>query len=513
MGTVVHGIEAADLRVAVDAMREGLQIIDREWRYVYINDAAAAHGRRAPEELIGRTMMECFPGIDGTDLFAVLRACMTDGVNASIENRFTYDDGSTRTFELRIQRSAVGISVLSIDVTEARRVEIELRQAQKMEAIGRLAGGVAHDFNNLLSIILSYTSMARDELAPDSPLRADLAEVSRAGERAADLTRQLLAFSRHQPVVPQVVNLNHIVLGLEKMLRRLMSADVALSVITGAPLGEVYADPGQLEQVVLNLVVNARDAIRDGGGGAVTIETANGNLNASFASEHLGITPGPHVVLTVVDTGIGMDAATREQIFEPFFTTKSKGNGTGLGLAMAFGIVKRAGGYIGVHSELGRGTTFRVYLPCTDRLADAPTPTLTLTSPTTLRGTETILVVEDNPQLLAILRTVLRSHGYNVLAAPDGVEALRICDGYKAEIHLVITDVVMPRMGGRELVERVTKIRPGLRVIHTSGYSERAVVQRGDSGSDGTFLQKPLTPDVVLRTVRVLLDTPGRHRG
>jgi PAS domain S-box-containing protein len=508
MGTAVRVIDAADLHAALDAMREGLQIIDRDWRYAYVNDAAAAHGRRPREELLGRTMMECFPGIEATEVFAVLRRCMSDGVNAAIENRFSYDDGSSRTFELRIQRCSVGVSVLSIDVTEARRVEVELRRAQKMEAIGRLAGGVAHDFNNLLSVILSYTSLLTDELAPDDLRREDLDEVRKAGERAAELTRQLLAFSRDQLIVPQVVNLNHIVLGLEKMLRRLMSADVTLSVVTAAPLGPVYADPGQLEQVILNLVVNARDAMP--GGGSVTIETANGELNASFASEHLGITPGPHVVLTVIDTGVGMDAATRERIFEPFFTTKARGHGTGLGLATAFGIVKRAGGYIGVHSEVGRGTTFRVYLPCTDLRADAPT--MALESPTTLRGTETILLVEDNQQLRKILRTILRSHGYNVLEASNGVEALRLAEGYKAAVHLVFADVVMPQMGGRELVERLARTRPALRVIYASGYNDTAPVVPGGAGPEATFLRKPITPDIVLRTVRAVLDSPRRHR-
>jgi two-component system, cell cycle sensor histidine kinase and response regulator CckA len=382
-----------------------------------------------------------------------------------------------------------------------QRAEEQLAHAQKMEDVGRLAGGVAHDFNNLLTVVLSYAEMILTDLRPDDPLRADVGAIKEAGERGADLTRRLLAFSRRQALEPKALDLNQTLTGMETMLRRLLGADVALTVLPSPGLAAVKADPGQLERVVMNLAVNARDAMP--AGGELTIETANVELDEAFSRDHHGVEPGPYVLLAVSDTGQGMDKATQARIFEPFFTTKERGKGTGLGLATVFGVVRQSGGHVWVYSEVGRGTTFKIYFARADGALGLPSQPPA--SGAHARGSETILLVEDDETVRAVAGSALRRNGYHVLEAPNGGEAHLICERYPATIHLLLTDVVLPYMSGRELAERATVLRPAMNVLFMSGYPDEAVVHRGILLGGVAYLQKPLTPSTLLRKVREVL--------
>jgi PAS domain S-box-containing protein len=385
-----------------------------------------------------------------------------------------------------------------------RSTEEQLRQAQKMEAIGRLAGGIAHDFNNLLSVIMSYTLLALEGLKHHDPLHSELGEVVRAAERAGDLTRQLLAFSRQQVLEPKVVDLNQVIHDLQRMFKRLIGEDIELKTVTSVGLGLVKVDPNQIGQVLLNLVVNARDAMPRGG--KLTIETANVHLDETYAQDREGVEAGQHVMLAVSDTGHGMDRETQSHIFEPFFTTKELGRGTGLGLSTVFGIVRQSGGHLWVYSEPGRGATFKVYLPRVGE--ESPKPTHR-PEPLVRTGNEAILLVEDEEQVRKIVLAVLRRNGYTVLEAAGAREALRIARNLEYPINLVLTDVVMPEMSGPELVRRMREVRAGLKALCMSGYTDETVLRHGILEGGMAFLQKPITPDMLLRKVRGVLDDPN----
>ncbi|MEP6733711.1 MAG: ATP-binding protein [bacterium] len=391
-------------------------------------------------------------------------------------------------------------------VSDARheKLEEQYRQTQKMETIGSLAGGVAHDFNNLMSIVLSYSQMLAEDLSENDPMRADLDEIHKAGRRATDLTRQLLAFSRQQVLEPKIIDLSEVVGGMENMLRRLIGEDVELNASCARGLGKVLVDPGQMEQVIMNLAVNARDAMPSGG--KLTIETAAVTLGERYASEHVGVAAGPHVMLAVSDTGTGMSKETRARMFEPFFTTKDKGKGTGLGLATVFGIVQQSGGTIWVYSEAGKGTTFKVYFPLAAQTTLPARNSAPFRERRSARGSETILLVEDEERIRVLTRTILRKQGYNVLEAQNGGDALLLCEQHAATIHLLLTDVVMPRMSGRQLAERLLPLRPYMKVLYMSGYTDDAVVRHGILDSTIAFIQKPLTPEPLARKVREVLD-------
>jgi CheY-like chemotaxis protein len=370
-----------------------------------------------------------------------------------------------------------------------------------MEAIGRLAGGVAHDFNNLLTIIFGSSDVLLEDLSRDYRLRAEVEEIMKAARRAASLTRQLLAFSRRQLLELQVLDLNALVANLEGMLRRLIGEDVEFRTVLTPARGTVLADPGQLEQVIMNLAVNARDAMPQGG--KLTIETAAADLDESSAQAHIPVIAGSYIMLAVSDTGTGMDAEVKARLFEPFFTTKEKGKGTGLGLAMVYGIVKQSGGYIWVYSEPRHGTTFKIYLP---RIEADPEPLAPKAAPVSLRGSETVLVVEDEEAVRSLIRTVLETRGYVVIAAEAGEAALRLANAHDGVIHLLVTDVVMPGMSGRDLAEHLAPVRREMKALYLSGYTDDAIVQHGVLEQGIAFLQKPFMPQELARKVREVLD-------
>ncbi|MDB4945920.1 MAG: domain S-box protein [Labilithrix sp.] len=388
-------------------------------------------------------------------------------------------------------------------IGESIRVTLEgqLRQAQKMEAVGRLAGGVAHDFNNVLSVILSYAELMLDTLSPDDPMRDDVDEIQKAGNRAADLTRQLLMFSRKQVLAPKVIDLNDLLAKMDKMLQRILGEDIELRFVAGERLGRLRADPSSIEQVVMNLVVNARDAMPTGG--KLTIETSNVELDEDFAREHVDLKAGPYVVLAVTDTGVGIDALMQTRIFEPFFTTKAVDKGTGLGLSTVFGIAQQSGGGVWVHSEPGRGATFVVYLPRVDLEIDRMRA---IAARPVRPGSETILLVDDDEQVRLVARGILRRSGYRVIDAKHAGEALLHCEQHLGTIDLLLTDVVMPQMSGPDLAKRLAKTRPGMKVVCMSGHADDSVVRHGFVDMGISYLQKPITPETLRRKVREVLD-------
>ena len=489
-----------------------IAVVDAEGRFLY---ASPAHERvfgTPAEELIGQPSLDRVLPEDRPEVERrIAEAILHPGESVAARYRFQHADGTWRHIEAHgvnlLDDPAIGgIVVNARDVTAQQHLENQLLQAQKMEAVGRFAGGVAHDFNNILTAIKSYCQLALDELDESATVREDVLEIERAADRAAALTRQILAFSRQQVLRPRILDLNETIGGIENMLRRLMMTDVALETRLAADLGSVEADPGQIEQVLMNLVVNARDAMPEGG--HITIATANGNgANSQPELEPHGFPPGPYVVLAVSDTGEGMSRETQEKIFEPFFTTKDQGKGTGLGLSTVYGIVKQSGGYICVYSEPGQGTTFKIFLPRADVTAEHRIPSLAgLARP---GGPERILLVEDDKVLRSISRRVLTRVGYEVLEAENGCEALLMIDEHGNGISLVITDLIMPKMRGTELLSEIRKRHGWLPVLLVSGYTEDAMIRKGSIDADTNFLEKPFTPDVLVRAVRKILD--GRN--
>jgi PAS domain S-box-containing protein len=484
----------------------GIGVGDDEARVVATNPAFAAMLGFTPGELVGVAFRD-FTVSEDVEPTAGLYASLMAGKGESFqaEKRYLHREGHSVAVRLTISRVAGRDDerrlalVIAEDVTEHQRLEEQLLRSQKLEAVGRLAGGVAHDFNNLLTGILGYSDLLQRGLADGDPRRRDAEEVKRAAERAADLTRQLLAFSRRQVLEPRVLDLNEVVEDMERMLRRLIGEDIELVTAVEPDLGRVEADPGQLEQVIANLVVNARDAMPDGG--RLVLQTANADVDETFTSGRAGgMQPGPYVVLEVSDSGAGMDAETQAHAFEPFFTTKEVGKGTGLGLATVYGIVKQSGGFIWVYSEPGEGTTFKIYLPRVEKPVDlAPAPPLR----SARGGTETVLVVEDEEVVRDLIGRDLTGRGYSVLTAGTGREALAVAAEHDGAIDLVVTDVVMPEMGGLELMQRLVAARPGIKVVYMSGYTERAVA---DGAVPRPLLQKPFNASTLADTIREVLD-------
>jgi two-component system cell cycle sensor histidine kinase/response regulator CckA len=470
-----------------------------------LNDACARmFGYASRQEAMAHTLWDITPNRAEMEMLITLAKRQKSFTSLEvrlkrIDGRTVWVLGSASLIEADGGKPAM-IEGTLLDITERKNLEEQLRQAQRIEAVGRLAGGVAHDFNNLLTAILGYSDIVLEQLPSGDRLRHYVGEIKKAGERAASLTRQLLAFSRQQVLAPLVLDLNAVVADMEKMLRRLIGEDIELVTVLGHDLARVKADPSQLEQVIMNLAVNARDAMPEGG--RLSLATANFLVDEAYAQRHVGLKPGPYVTLTVTDTGCGMDAETLSRIFEPFFTTKEKGKGTGLGLSTVYGVVKQSGGYIEVESEPGRGTAFRVYLPQVEESLTNVKEREPAAAPSS--GAETILLVEDEESVRTLVESVLRSKGYKVIPAARGDEALALSEQYAQPIALMLVDMVMPRMSGRELARRLAPLHPETKVLFMSGYA-------GSSASDGLdadthFIQKPFTSEALARKVRETLD-------
>jgi len=480
---------------AIDITQDG---IIQEVNRGYLN----MFGYERMEDVIGRPVTDFVSDASRADV----QMRLTNNIEGTYELEGRRKDGKTLLLEATARTHVmrgrpVRITALR-DMTERRALEDQFRQAQKMEAVGRLAGGVAHDFNNLLTVILSYTDMLMEGVSPQDPRAEDLSEIRKATVAAASLTRQLLAFSRQQVIEPRLVNLNDVIASSEKMLRRLIGEDIEVqTALSSAPL-TVLIDPGQLEQVVMNLAVNARDAMPTGG--KLTLETADVTLDAEYARDHWPVTSGRFAMLAISDIGTGMDELTRSRMFEPFFTTKGVGHGTGLGLATVYGIVKQSNGFIWVYSEPGKGTSFKIYFPLLDEAPEqhAAKPA----SEASPNGTETILLAEDATAVRVAARQILERFGYTVLEAANGTDALSAAQN-GATIDLLLTDVVMPEMSGRELVDRFAKLRPNTKVLFMSGYSDEAIVRHGVLRPGTAYLQKPFSPDTLARKVREVLDS------
>jgi two-component system cell cycle sensor histidine kinase/response regulator CckA len=490
-------------RALVEKASDVIVVLDAD---LVIRFAATSALGFSAEEVVGRPSLDLVHAEDRQAVEEIYRDLIArPGATARFTARRQHKDGSWHVMEI-LGRNLTddpvvqGVVLNMRDVTEQRRLEGQLLQAQKMEGIGRLAGGVAHDFNNILSVILTCAEFALESLQEGDPLREDILEIEKAGKRAATLTRQLLAFSRKQVLQPEPLDLNRILAEMERMLHRILGEDIDLVQALAPDLGIVKVDPGQVEQVIMNLAVNARDAMPKGG--KLTIVTANVELDTEYAARHAGAVAGPHVMFAVSDAGVGMDEMTMARAFEPFFTTKGPGKGTGLGLSTVYGIVKQSAGSIDVYSEPGKGTTFKVYLPRELSL----TPVVKQPAVTRSGGAETILVVEDDEAVRRVAKRLLDAAGYTVLTAANGGDGLLLCEQHPAEIHLVLTDVVMPLMGGRIFVERLAKVRPRIKALYMSGYTDNAIVHHGVLDAGTQFIGKPLVQVELLRKVREVLD-------
>lgn len=507
-----------ELEAAVYAYRQvlgkSLDVIctmDEAGRFVQVSAASKEVFGYEPEELIGRMYIDLVHPDDRDKTMLAATDIMSGLPTSDFDNRYIRKDGSMADIMWSANWSESDRSMFCVarDVSQIKQAEKaleqsaeQLRQAQKLESVGRLAGGIAHDFNNMLTAINGYSDLTLRRLKEDDPLRHNIEEIKKAGIRSAALTHQLLAFSRQQILQPKVLSLNRAITDTSDMLQRLIGEDVCLATVLHPKAGQVKVDPGQLSQIIMNLAVNARDAMPQGG--MLTIETANVFLDPDYAHQHATFIPGAYVMMAVSDTGTGMTAETQEHIFEPFFTTKEIGKGTGLGLATVYGIVKQSGGNIMVYSEEGIGTTFKVYLPRVIQQSEAEGTRNT--SDELPQGTETILLVEDEDVVRTLTRQILEMCGYTVLEAGNGVEALSLCEKHDCHIHLLMTDVVMPQMGGRELSERFAVIYPQMRILFTSGYTDDAVVRHGVIEAGTNFIQKPFTPDALAHKVRAILD-------
>jgi len=507
------------LEVIIDNADVWLDVLDEKANVLIWNKAAEAISGYSRGEVVGHSKIWewLYPDENYREevINKVALAIQRGGGSEDYETTIQRKDGQTRIISwnsrslLDERRMPTGYIALGWDITQRKKAQQEianlqeqLRQSQKMEAVGQLAGGIAHDFNNLLTVIKGYSQLSLIQFKESDPLKVNINEINKATDRAADLIRQLLAFSRRQVMEMRVLDLNALLRNLQKMLHRVIGEDIELVTRLADDLGRVKVDPGQIEQVIMNLTVNARDAMIEGG--KLTIETANVELDEEYARRHVAVTPGRYVMLAVSDTGVGITPEVRERIFEPFFTTKKGGEGTGLGLSTVYGIVKQSGGNIWVYSEPEKGTTFKIYLPLVNEpLEEKKERVVKEASPC---GNETVLVVEDDEVVRKLAVRILQEQGYRVLEAVEGIDAFPVADEHKGPIHLLVTDVVMPKMSGRELAERLASLRPGIKVLYMSGYTDNTIAHHGILDKGMNFIQKPFTVDGLARKVREVLD-------
>jgi signal transduction histidine kinase/CheY-like chemotaxis protein len=507
------------LRSTLDALSSHIAILDERGTIIEVNAAWNQFAREnnfLDSHGVGDNYLKACDSASGN--FSKEAPDVADGIRAIIAGRREefhleypcHSPHEKRWFIVRVTRFAgegpVRVVVAHENITERKKLEEQLIQSQKMETVGKLAGGIAHEFNSILTAILGQSELLLGDLPPGSPLIQNAAEIGKAANRAATLTRQLLAFGRKQFLQPEALDLNRIIADMESVFQHLMGADVDTQIVPAIDLREVKADAGQIEQVIMNMVINARDAMPNGG--KLTLETANVSFDADSLGRYPELKPGDYVMLAITDTGTGMSEAVKARVFEPFFTTKGVGEGTGLGLSTCYGIVKQSGGHISVYSEQGRGTTFKIYLPQVEAPAKISLPRPD--APDLPSGTETILLVEDDPALREMAGTLLRRLGYTVLTAGNGVEALSLRhERSNGHIDLLFTDVVMPHMSGKELADRVRALYPQMKILFTSAYTENAIVHQGVLDKGVALLQKPFTPSALAHKLREVLDQPG----
>ncbi len=492
----------------INCLGDSIFVKDDKHRFLVVNDASCAFMGKKREELLGQTNLESLPKELAKALAEREQHLLETGRESVSEESLPDGHGRkhtvmTKTTLLTDKNGSRQIVGLMRDITEYKLLQAQFLQSQKMEAIGVLAGGIAHDFNNLLTVIRGYTELLLEDYSPTDSKRRDLEEIGKAAQRANSLTSQLLAFSRKQILQPELLNLSDSLIDMDKMIRRLIGEDIDLAIIAHSDLGLVHADPGQIQQIIMNLVINARDAMPMGG--KLTIETANMDFDDPYVDRHPGTAKGAYVMLAISDNGLGMDSETQARIFEPFYTTKGKGKGTGLGLSTVYGIVKQSNGFIWVYSEPGKGSTFKIYFP--RREGESARSESEIHPESRFRGSETVLIAEDEAPVRALASRILRERGYKVLEAPNGMEALRIGSEYSGPIHLVLTDAIMPGISGSTLVSRLEVLRPGIQALFVSGYTDNSIVHHGILDSNVNFLQKPFTVEGLARKVWEVLNS------
>ncbi len=488
------------IKLSLGELHEGIQIIDNNWKYIYLNDAVVSHSKNSRENLIGKTMMDCFPGIEDTEMFKVLTATKMDGKIRRLEHLFEYPNGEKLWFELYVSLHSLGLLIRSFDITEKKELEMQHSQLQRMESLGKLAAGVAHDFNNKLSIMLLCNEQILKKKGISGSVEALTRSCLKAVKQSGEITRQLLAFSRKQVLSYRVANINEIISQNRSNLERLIGEDIQVIYSLSDNLCNTYLDPTQMDQILLNLFINARDAMKDGG--KLVIKTENAYLDEIYTNKKTGVFPGKYVVLSITDNGVGMDEITKKKIFEPFYTTKNLGEGTGLGLSTVHGIVKQLSGHIWTYSEVGLGTTFKIYFPITDEVSEIEIDE-EAEKIIDFHGTESILLTEDEPELRKSIEYALQSYGYNVTSVADGESALKAFS--KSKFDILLTDLILGDFRGDRLAATILLDNPETKIIIMTGYDKELSFDQNIEHKS-SLLQKPISTESLLTTIRRILN-------